>query len=186
MFVSNLKQSEKDRGGLEPYLEPSQTLAVKGLQPLTKSSIVDVWLGCKCPLGLRKLSNLSFMITCSATLCFIRAKTSPLCNVFIFYTHFIILKVLFVEKKNLNPNLGRGMVVILPPTCWFSLNNYESLQAVTLAFPSIQQHFIRDVRAKFGIPYLPQYTDIGQSSDGVFPIFGFLVNHLLKEIIIMS
>ena len=51
------------------------------------------------------------------------------------------------------------------PTCWFSLNNYKTLQAVTLAFSSIQQHFIRDVRAKFGIPYLPQSTDIGQNSD---------------------
>ena len=79
-----------------------------------------------------------FMITCSATLCFIGAKASRLCNIFIFYTHFIISKVLFVEKKNLNPNLGRGMVVILPPTCWLSLNNYETLEAVTLAFPSIQ------------------------------------------------
>ena len=39
------------------------------------------------------------------------------------------------------------------PPCWFPLNNLETIKAVTLAFCSIQYHFIRDVRAKFGIPY---------------------------------
>ena len=34
---------------------------------------------------------------------------------------------------------------------WFSLNNSETVKAVTLAFCSIQQHFIRDIRANFGI-----------------------------------
>ena len=49
-----------------------------------------------------------FMITCSATLCFIGAKTCRLCNIFIFYTHFIISKVLFVEKKILILIWGEG------------------------------------------------------------------------------
>ena len=30
---------------------------------------------------------------------------------------------------------------------------------------SIQQHFIKDIRAKFGIPNLPQSPDIRQNSD---------------------
>ena len=30
---------------------------------------------------------------------------------------------------------------------------------------SIQQHFIKDIRAKFGIPNLPQSPDIKQNSD---------------------
>ena len=43
-----------------------------------------------------------------------------------------------------------------PPSCWFSLNNSEMIKAVTLAYCSIQWHFIRDIPAKFGIPNLPQ------------------------------
>ena len=39
------------------------------------------------------------------------------------------------------------------------------VKAVTLEFCSIQYYFIRDVRAKCGIPYSPQSPDIGQNSD---------------------
>ena len=53
----------------------------------------------------------------------------------------------------------------LPPSCWFSLNNSATVKAVTLAFWNIQYHFIRNVRAKFGILYSPQSSDIGQNSD---------------------
>ena len=35
-----------------------------------------------------------------------------------------------------NPNLGGGRGVVLP--CWFSLNNSETVKAVTLTFCSIQ------------------------------------------------
>ena len=150
---------------------------MKGLQPLTKSSIVDVWLGSKCPLGLQKPSNLSFYDNLFSYTLFYRSQDLSPVQYFYFLYPFHNIKSIVCWKKNLNPNLGRGMVIILPPTCWLSLNNYETLLAVTLAFPSIQQHFIRDVCAKFGIPYLPQSTDIGQNS-GVFPIFGFLVNPL--------
>ena len=51
------------------------------------------------------------------------------------------------------------------PHCWFSLNNSETVKAVTLAFCRNQQHFIRDVCTKFGIPNLSQSPDIGQNSD---------------------
>ena len=39
------------------------------------------------------------------------------------------------------------------------LNNLETVKAVTLAFCSIQQLYIRDIRGKFGIPNLPQSPD---------------------------
>ena len=45
-----------------------------------------------------------------------------------------------------------------------------------MAFSSIQQHSIRDIRAKFGIHNLPQSPDIGQNSD--FRISG---QSLIKE-----
>ena len=52
------------------------------------------------------------------------------------------------------------------------------VQTVTMAFYSIQKHFITDVRAKCGIPNSPQSPDIGQNLTGVFPISRFLVNPL--------
>ena len=72
--------------------------------------------------------------------------------------------------------------VILPPslppspTCWFSSNNSETVKAVTFFQPffSIQEHFIRKVRAKFGIPYLRQCPEIGQISD--WDIFDFRIS----------
>ena len=48
----------------------------------------------------------------------------------------------------------------------FSLNNSETVKVATLAFCSIQLHLIRNIRAKFDIPYLPQSPDIEQKSDG--------------------
>ena len=58
------------------------------------------------------------------------------------------------------------------------VNNSETVKAVTLAFWSIQQHFIRDVRAKFGISNFAQSPDIGKTQNGVFPVSGFLFNAL--------
>ena len=52
------------------------------------------------------------------------------------------------------------------------LNNAAMVKAVTLAFCSIQQHFIRDVHAKF---FISQSPDIEQNSDWCtsdFPISG--------------
>ena len=71
----------------------------------------------------------------------------------------------------INPNLvvmgwGGGGGVNSPSPCWFSFNNSETEKAVTLAFCSIQWHFIRDICAKFAISNLPQSPDIGQNSDG--------------------
>ena len=52
---------------------------------------------------------------------------------------------------------------------------------VTLEFCSIQQHSIRDIRAKFCIHNLPQSPDIGQNSDR--SIFDFRISgkSLMKE-----
>ena len=47
-----------------------------------------------------------------------------------------------------------------------AINNSETVKTVILTIRNVQQHFIRDVRAKFGIPYSPQSPDIGQKSDG--------------------
>ena len=54
---------------------------------------------------------------------------------------------------------------------WFSLNNSEKVKALTLAFSSIQLHFIRNIRAKFRIPNSPQSLDIEQNSDGCISDF---------------
>ena len=73
-----------------------------------------------------------------------------------------------------NPNQGGGTL----PHCWFSLNNSETVKAVTLAFCSIQQHFIKNIHTIFGISNAPQSPDIGNNLDESFPIYGFLVNPL--------
>ena len=73
---------------------------------------------------------------------------------------------------SLNPNLGGwGKRVILLTPCWFSLDNSETVKAVTLAFCRIQWHFIREVLVKFGILHSPQSPDIGQNSDELFSDF---------------
>ena len=45
-------------------------------------------------------------------------------------------------------------------------NNSETVQVVILAFSSDHQHFIRDIRTKFGVPNSPQSPGIGQNTDG--------------------
>ena len=47
------------------------------------------------------------------------------------------------------------------------MDNSETVEAVILAFSSIQKHFIRDIHAKFGITNSPKSPDIVQNSDGV-------------------
>ena len=62
--------------------------------------------------------------------------------------------------------------------CWFSLSNSETVKAVIQAICRIQQLFIRNIHAKFGIPNSPQPLDVGQNSDKLFSISEFLVNPL--------
>ena len=68
-----------------------------------------------------------------------------------------------------------------PLAYWFSLNNSETIKAVTLAFCSIQQHFIRDIRDKFGIPNSPQSPDIGQNSGRSISNFRISLQSFIKE-----
>ena len=69
------------------------------------------------------------------------------------------------------------------PACpyWFYLNDSDTVKAVTLAFSSVQYHFIRDLCAKFGIPCSPQFPDIGQNSDGGISDFRISGQSLIKE-----
>ena len=65
--------------------------------------------------------------------------------------------------ETFNLNLGKGNFT--PP---LPLPNSEMLKGATLAYCSIQQLFIWDIRTTFGIPNLPlpQSLDIDQNSDG--------------------
>ena len=65
--------------------------------------------------------------------------------------------------------------------CWFSLNNSETVKAATLALCNFQWHFIRDVRAKFGILYSPQSPDIGQNSERGISDFQISGQSLIKR-----
>ena len=70
---------------------------------------------------------------------------------------------------------------ILHPPSWFSLNNSETVKVATLAFCKIQLHLIRNVLAKFCIPYSPQSPDIGQNSDGGICNFQIYGQSLIKR-----
>ena len=76
---------------------------------------------------------------------------------------------------------GRGREVISPSPCWFSLNVSETAKAVTVLFCSIQLHFIRDVRVKFGISNLPQSPSIEQDSGWGISGFRISIQSLIKE-----
>ena len=67
-------------------------------------------------------------------------------------------------KKSLTLIWVGGLILLF--LSWFSFNNSETIIAVTLAFDSIQQHFIRDIFVIFGIPNSPQSPYIGENSDG--------------------
>ena len=95
--------------------------------------------------------------------------------VIISLTHYVTSLTL-----SFNPNLGGGGG-ILPPPCWFSLNNSETVKAITLAFCSIQKYFIRNNHAKFDILNSSQSPDIGQNSEGGIPEFQISGQSLIKE-----
>ena len=64
--------------------------------------------------------------------------------------HISALKCKGKPDESINPNLG----VIKDaedfiPSSWFSLNNSETVKAVTLEFCSTKCHFIRNIHAKF-------------------------------------
>ena len=55
------------------------------------------------------------------------------------------------------------------------------VKAVTQVFHRIQQPFIIDIRAKFGVPNLPQSLDIRQNSDIGISAFRISGQSLVKE-----
>ena len=64
----------------------------------------------------------------------------------------------------------------------YSLDNSEMVQAVTLAFCSIQYRFIVvDICGKFGMSSSPQSPDIGQNSDRGYFDFRIFGQSLIKE-----
>ena len=91
-----------------------------------------------------------------------------------------LLTLTTAHNAAVNPNLGRGGGSILP-LCWLSLDKSETVKAVNLAFGSIQQLFIRYIRAKVGISNLPQSPVIGQNSDGSISDFRISGQFLIKE-----
>ena len=76
---------------------------------------------------------------------------------------------------------GHNFTAPHPAPSWFSLNDSETVNVVTLAFCSIQQHFIADIGAKFGIPDFPQSSDIGPKLDGGISNFQISGQFLIKE-----
>ena len=67
------------------------------------------------------------------------------------------------EKLSFSNALALTLIWVWPPHPHPPLNNSEMVKAVALAFCSIKEHFITDIRAKFGIFNLPQLSDIGQT-----------------------
>ena len=82
--------------------------------------------------------------------------------------------------RNINPNLAGNLSPPPHPPppivpCWITLNNSEMVKVATLAICSSQQHFIRDIRAKVGIPKSTQILSKTQTG-GIFWVSGqFLV-----------
>ena len=75
-----------------------------------------------------------------------------------------------------------GLLVLLHPSpCWHSLNNSETVEAITFAFYRVKWLFLRDIHAEFGILNLIQSPNIGQNPKRMFLISEFLVNFLLKK-----
>ena len=97
-------------------------------------------------------------------------------------TDFLNLRTKYMDPKpNLNPNLGGGgELTPLPPHRVGFLLITQKRKSCN---PGILQHshFIRDIRANFGIPNSSQSPDIGQNSDGGISDFRNSRQSLIKE-----
>ena len=94
-------------------------------------------------------------------------------------------KILVLDHSEENARDNRLVILLLtlilvesipPSPVDFPSLNSETVKAVTLAFCSIQYDFIRNIRAKFGIPNMPQSPDIEQNSGMSISNFRILVN----------
>ena len=88
-------------------------------------------------------------------------------------TGFYIILTLVLNKL-----IGRGGGSNFTLACWFSLNNSETIKAVTLAFCSTQWNFMRNIRARFDIFNL---QDIRKNSDGGISDFRISGQSLIKK-----
>ena len=70
---------------------------------------------------------------------------------------------------------------IVSQSCSQKISNIKD---VILAFSSIQYHFVREIRANFIIPNLPQSPDIVQNSDGGISYLRISGQSLLKKFVI--
>ena len=68
-----------------------------------------------------------------------------------------------------------------PPPCWFSLNNSETVKAVTLAFCSIQYIALETFVPNLVSITRPQSADIGQNSEGGISDFWISGQSLINE-----
>ena len=75
---------------------------------------------------------------------------------------------------SLNLNLGEGEIS-LPPV------GFPFIKAAILTVCSIQEHFIKDILAKFGICDFSQSLDIGEISDAGLSVFRIFRQYLTKE-----
>ena len=90
--------------------------------------------------------------------------------------HQIIIFMVFVclRTRQIYPFLPTpGMLVFF--------NNSETVKAETLPLCNIQQHFIRNIRAKCGVYNSPQSPDTAENSDGDISDFRISVHSLIKE-----
>ena len=84
---------------------------------------------------------------------------------------FLIKRTRWLDDSSCQNSLFNCLTLI-----WRGADNFTPL-----SFCSIQLHFIRDARAKFGIPYLSQSLDIGQNSDGGISDFRISGQSLIKR-----
>ena len=104
--------------------------------------------------------NSKCVFQCHSTGKWLKTGTNPVIGHYLFYFHCFIYAHTFhliFSLTSINPNLGGGSNFTPPLPLWFFLNNSETVKAATLAFCSIYQHFIRNIRGKFGIAPVSSY-----------------------------
>ena len=74
--------------------------------------------------------------------------------------------------------VGDGLIL---PLCWFSLNNSETVKAVTWHFVAFSNTLLETFVPNLVFPTSPSLQIFGKTQTRVFPNSGFLVKSLIKE-----